>query len=425
MPIESLECPNCGAALHVYDSDSVVTCSYCNSTVRLTGATGARTGVLDTGAAVDASDAPFVAELRDLLQRGNKIEAIKRYRQRTSLGLKEAKDEIEAFERDQNNPAVLVALRRSPAANAAPVHHAPLGEADAQAVADQIKALLARDQKIQAIKLLREKSDLNLLDAKNAVEALERDPNDTTAFDAMRRGPAAAGMAIPSGVDIARIQLMLKNGEPHIQAVRLYAQQAGVDMAAAAEAVYAIDQAQRFPDASAPAGGSTWTPPIPGHPITHPAGRGVPWVALIYGVFALLVLGSGIYQLYLSLQQNSWPAANGVITDSWNCTKTVNGDEVFSGACVGYQYTVGGRPYEWHAEDDPGQDYYKSFLWNIFGIPDKYAKGREVEVYYNPADPKESVLEPGVNPANILHLLFGLLLAGVPLVLALRARATG
>jgi ribosomal protein L7/L12 len=39
-------------------------------------------------------------EVRTLVEAGNKIEAIKRYRELTNLGLKEAKDEIDRMEQD-------------------------------------------------------------------------------------------------------------------------------------------------------------------------------------------------------------------------------------------------------------------------------------------------------------------------------------
>jgi ribosomal protein L7/L12 len=39
------------------------------------------------------------AEIEDLLRRGKKIEAVKRYRERTGLGLKEAKDAVDEIER--------------------------------------------------------------------------------------------------------------------------------------------------------------------------------------------------------------------------------------------------------------------------------------------------------------------------------------
>lgn len=40
------------------------------------------------------------AEIDDLLQRGKKIEAIKRYRELTGAGLRQAKDAVEARERN-------------------------------------------------------------------------------------------------------------------------------------------------------------------------------------------------------------------------------------------------------------------------------------------------------------------------------------
>ncbi|NPV01757.1 MAG: hypothetical protein HPY53_10295 [Brevinematales bacterium] len=46
------------------------------------------------------SHASFEYELQDLIRAGNKIEAIKRYREQTGMGLKEAKDAIEAMERN-------------------------------------------------------------------------------------------------------------------------------------------------------------------------------------------------------------------------------------------------------------------------------------------------------------------------------------
>jgi ribosomal protein L7/L12 len=47
----------------------------------------------------DRGSASFEYEVRDLIRRGDKIEAIKRYREQTGVGLKEAKDAIENMER--------------------------------------------------------------------------------------------------------------------------------------------------------------------------------------------------------------------------------------------------------------------------------------------------------------------------------------
>jgi len=49
----------------------------------------------DEGAASDPASNP---EIQDLLAKGNKVQAIKRYRELTGVGLKEASEAIERFE---------------------------------------------------------------------------------------------------------------------------------------------------------------------------------------------------------------------------------------------------------------------------------------------------------------------------------------
>lgn len=89
----------------------------------------------------------------DLLRSGQKIEAIKRYRELVGVGLKEAKDAVEAMERGE----------------AVPVAGAPAFSVPASSVQD----LLREGKKLEAIKLYREQSGLGLKEAKDAVEAME------------------------------------------------------------------------------------------------------------------------------------------------------------------------------------------------------------------------------------------------------------
>ena len=49
------------------------------------------------GVAPVAAQADWMLEIRDLLQRDKKIQAIKLYREHTGVGLKEAKDAVEAM----------------------------------------------------------------------------------------------------------------------------------------------------------------------------------------------------------------------------------------------------------------------------------------------------------------------------------------
>lgn len=101
------------------------------------------------------SSRPVPADVLEAANSGNTIEAIKRLREATGLGLKEAKDLIDAH------------LRGEPVSvNPSSVPDGPLPSAVIEA--------LRRGDKIGAIKLLRNATGLDLKGAKDAVEAAER-----------------------------------------------------------------------------------------------------------------------------------------------------------------------------------------------------------------------------------------------------------
>ncbi|MDX2014392.1 MAG: ribosomal protein L7/L12 [Myxococcaceae bacterium] len=99
--------------------------------------------------------------VHDLLRAGRKIEAIKRYRELTGVGLKEAKDAVEALERGE--PLVL------PVPRALPQQQLPPDSAIDDA---ELRQHLAADRLIDAIKRYRELTGLGLKESKDAVEAL-------------------------------------------------------------------------------------------------------------------------------------------------------------------------------------------------------------------------------------------------------------
>jgi ribosomal protein L7/L12 len=104
---------------------------------------------------------PIAQEIRDDLDSGNKIAAIKRYRELTGLGLAEAKAAIEAFER-----GATLAMAGAAPGTATPV-------ADVAALDDQILASLVAGNKIAAIKTYRQQTGLGLYEAKQFIDALE------------------------------------------------------------------------------------------------------------------------------------------------------------------------------------------------------------------------------------------------------------
>ena len=105
--------------------------------------------------ALDAAQQADVDPLMDLVRSGKKIEAIKIYRQRMGVGLKEAKDAIEALERGES-------VRVPPAVSKT------FAESDVR----DFVSLLRQGKMIAAIKLYREKTGVGLAEAKAAVETL-------------------------------------------------------------------------------------------------------------------------------------------------------------------------------------------------------------------------------------------------------------
>ena len=145
-----------------------------------------------------------LAEIRALAARGNKIEAIKRVRQRTGLGLKEAKDFVEALAAGEGGSLPVVSAPAMPGT-------------DEQELAE-IRALAARGNKIEAIKRVRQRTGLGLKEAKDFVEAL----------------PAAGPATLPASIqrsapDLVEVHALALAGNK-IEAIKRYRELTGVGL---------------------------------------------------------------------------------------------------------------------------------------------------------------------------------------------------
>lgn len=100
------------------------------------------------------SNISFEESLGEVARSGNKIEAIRLYREKTGVGLAEAKAAVEAF------------MAGHPIDVPGVVRERPIG------LEGEILSLMQQGQKIQAIKLYREHTGTGLKEAKEAVEAL-------------------------------------------------------------------------------------------------------------------------------------------------------------------------------------------------------------------------------------------------------------
>ncbi len=96
MMLDSFNCPSCHASLDLPENltQPIVKCPYCSTTVIVPEELRQSQKRPEGSQNYDQG----VAEILELIQSGNKIEAIKQYRQLFTVGLKEAKDAVDALE---------------------------------------------------------------------------------------------------------------------------------------------------------------------------------------------------------------------------------------------------------------------------------------------------------------------------------------
>jgi ribosomal protein L7/L12 len=154
---------------------------------------------------------PNSGQLESLVYAGQKIEAIRLYREQTGCGLREAKDAVEAFERGDTASLAFV----------------PPPPPDAQSTIAQIEEWVQRGNKINAIKTYREFTGVGLKIAKDVI-------------DAIGRGDAIGWQARLAAFDLEHIRQLIREGRK-LNAVSYYQQQLGLAMGDARAIVDALE----------------------------------------------------------------------------------------------------------------------------------------------------------------------------------------
>ena len=114
-----------------------------------------------------------IAQIDRLMAAGQKIQAIKVLRDHAKLGLKEAKDRIDHWSISTTAAHIAAVSNTSPTRSSIPSAH-PSGPARSTvpaAVAAEVDRLIAGNQKINAIKLVRQHTGLGLKEAKDIVDS--------------------------------------------------------------------------------------------------------------------------------------------------------------------------------------------------------------------------------------------------------------
>lgn len=161
-------------------------------------------------------------EVRRSVLEGRKIEAIKRYREQTGLGLRQAKEVVDALEQELFMP----------------------GSTSSRAAEDpdeEVRRFVLEGRKIEAIKRYREQTGLGLREAKEAVDALEQElllPDPTSAFQRDEGSEDARRATVEPGEEVRRYMLEGRK----IEAIKRYREQTGLGLREAREVIERLEQ---------------------------------------------------------------------------------------------------------------------------------------------------------------------------------------
>ncbi len=132
-------------------------------------------------------------------------------------------------------------------------------------------------------------------------------------------------------------------------------------------------------------------------------------VLLVIGVVALILFGRNVM---LGRRSQNWPTAPGTVEytgmETYQSTDEDGSTSTTYDATIQYSYTVGGQAYQGNRRTFT--NVRTGSRRRVEQILARYPQGSAVSVYYDPANPQESVLETGVNTfAYVVMVIAGIL----------------
>ncbi len=209
---EAFHCPTCGAPLSYAGGTSpTIQCPYCRSSVVVPESLrprGLAQGIKEDNAPIivtlpqanprftpyDPQElARIASEMAGLVQAGNKIAAIKLFREKFPVGLKEAKDVADQIGDGRLADANQVMMAENEKLRQ---QGQPMNMEGLAGISNELSRLLREGKKIEAIKRYRETFDVGLKEAKDAVERLEAG-----------EGIAMASVTVTTGGNVQPVQV--------------------------------------------------------------------------------------------------------------------------------------------------------------------------------------------------------------------------
>jgi Protein of unknown function (DUF3592) len=141
-------------------------------------------------------------------------------------------------------------------------------------------------------------------------------------------------------------------------------------------------------------------------------------VFILFIVIGICIVSCQLYLLSKAIKSKNWEIANGEIisSDIETCKTTSDSNNIFRPR-VKYKYIISGKQHI-SGRIFFGDKVLTDFKGYTIKLINKYSVGSKVDVYFNPDDIEESVLERGVSSNSIILLIVGvsIILFGVILM---------
>lgn len=152
------------------------------------------------------------------------------------------------------------------------------------------------------------------------------------------------------------------------------------------------------------------------------------FMGLIFILVGLGICGFGLSILNKGHSSLSWPISEGTIVHSdidkkWSSAKHESGRKIWRhkySSDIHYTYKVKGNSYR--ANNIRLLKFWTSSKQEVENEVKKYPKWKKVKVYYNPNDPKDAMLEPGIILLDYFVAAIGLAFFMMGLLIAIKTQ---
>lgn len=130
--------------------------------------------------------------------------------------------------------------------------------------------------------------------------------------------------------------------------------------------------------------------------------------AAVSFLIGLVIIGWVCYSALLSFQSYSWNSARGKVTESR--IKRSYSKDSSDQLIIRYQYQVKGKTH--YSDRIHFGDFSMLFGMSKRSVVKRYPKGKSVDVYYNPDNPKQAVLEQDLKLSAYIGIVVGMFCCG-------------